>query len=45
MNMNTLVKQTLEAAQQITGKGADDVETQEIAFKLACAAMAKEAAK
>ena len=45
MNMNTLVKQALESAQRITGKGADDAETQEIAFKLACVAAAEEAAK
>lgn len=41
MNMNELAKQTMEAAMNITGKPASDVETQEIAFKLACAAMAK----
>ena len=45
MNMDTLVKQTLEAAAKITGKGFEDEETQSIAFKLACAAMAEEAAK
>ena len=43
--MNTLVKQSLEAAAKITGKGADDKETQEIAFKLSCAAMAEELSK
>ena len=42
MNMNELVKQSIEAAMQITGKCANDTETQEIAFKLSCAAMAKE---
>lgn len=45
MNMDTLVKQTLEAASKITGKSIEDKETQEIAFKLACAAMAEEAAR
>ena len=42
MSMDILVKQTLEAASKITGKGFEDKETQNIAFKLACAAMAKE---
>lgn len=42
MNMNELVKQSIEAAMKITGKCANDTETQEIAFKLSCAAMAKE---
>jgi len=45
MNMDILVKQTLEAASKITGKGVEDKETQSVAFKLACAAMAEEAAK
>ena len=42
MNMQILAKQTLEAAMIITGTDGKDAETQEIAFKLACAAMAKE---
>jgi len=42
MNMNELVKQSIEAAMKITGKCANDTETQEIAFKLSCAIMAKE---
>lgn len=41
MNMNELVAQTLAAVSLITGKGFNDTETQEIAFKLACAAMVK----
>ena len=45
MNMDTLVKQSLEAASKITGKGPEDKETQEIAFKLSCAAMAEELSK
>lgn len=45
MNMDTLVKQSLEAASKITGKPTTDAETQEIGFKLACAAMAEEAAR
>lgn len=45
MNMNTLVTQSLEAASKITGKSITDTETQDIAFKLACAAMAEEAAR
>ena len=44
MNMNTLVKQSIEAAMLITGKDGKDAETQEIAFKLACAIMAQEVA-
>ena len=42
MNMNELVKQSMEAAMKITGKPATDAETQELAFKLSCAVMAKE---
>ena len=42
MNMNELVKQSMEAAMKITGKDARDAETQEIAFKLSCAMMAQE---
>jgi len=42
MNMDTLVRQSLEAASKITGKGYDDEETQAIAFRLSCVAMAKE---
>lgn len=45
MNMTILVKQSMEAAMSITGKGFNDKETQEVAFKLACAMMAEEAAK
>ena len=41
MDMDQLVKQTMEAAMLITGKDVNDKETQEIAFKIACAAMAK----
>lgn len=44
MNMNELVKQSLEAAKSITGKGYSDAHTQEVAFMMACAAMAKEKA-
>jgi hypothetical protein len=44
MNLNTLTKQALEAASNITGKGFEDKETQEVAFKLACAMMAEEMA-
>ncbi len=40
--MQVLEKQTLEAAMIITGTDGKDSETQEIAFKLACAAMAEE---
>ena len=42
MNMDTLVKQSIEAAIKITGKTESDKETQAIAFKLACAVMAQE---
>jgi hypothetical protein len=45
MNMDKFTKQALEAAEQITGKPMTDTETQEIAFKLACAMMAEEAAR
>ncbi len=45
MNFDTFTKQALQAASSITGKGFDDKETQDIAFKLACAMMAEEAAK
>jgi hypothetical protein len=45
MNMDTLAKQSIEAAMLITGTDGKDQETQEIAFKLACAMMAEEAAK
>lgn len=44
MNMNELAKQSLEAAMEITGTDGKDQHTQEIAFKLACAAMAEEMA-
>lgn len=44
MNMNTLVKQSMEAAMKITGTDGKDKHTQEVAFKLACAAMAQEVA-
>lgn len=42
MNMDTLARQSLCAARKITGTDGTDTHTQEIAFKLACAAMAKE---
>lgn len=49
MNMNELVKQSLEAAAEIVGISFEQAiaspEAQEIAFKLSCAAMAQEAAK
>lgn len=45
MNMNTLTRQALEAAMKITGTNGKDEHTHEIAFKLACAAMAEELAK
>lgn len=44
MNLDTLAKQSLEAAMLITGTDGKDAHTQEIAFKLACAAMAEEMA-
>ena len=44
MNMDILVKQSVEAAISITGKPATDKETQQVAFQLACAAMAEQAA-
>ena len=44
MNLDTLAKQSLEAAMLITGTDGKDSHTQEIAFKLACAAMAEEMA-
>lgn len=44
MNMDLLVKQSMEAAIKITGTNEKDEHTQEIAFKLACVAMAKETA-
>ena len=45
MTMDALAKQSIEAAMLITGTNGKDQETQEIAFKLACAMMAEEAAK
>lgn len=45
MNFDIFTKQALQAASKITGKGANDKETQDIAFKLACAMMAEGAAK
>jgi len=42
MNLDLLAKQALEAASKITEKRCDDKHTQVIAFKLACASMAKE---
>jgi hypothetical protein len=45
MNMDTLTKQSLEAASSITGLPFSDEHTQEVAFKLACAMVAEEAAK
>lgn len=44
MNMDLLVKQSMEAAIEITGTDGKDEHTQEVAFKLACVAMAKEMA-
>ena len=44
MNINTLVEQALESAKIITGTDGKDKETQEIAFKLSCLAMAEEKA-
>ena len=44
MNFDLFVKQALKAAEEITNKPATDEETQNIAFKLACAMMAGEAA-
>ena len=41
MNMDTLAKQAIEAAMEITGTDGKDKETQEIAFKLACAIAAE----
>lgn len=43
MTMDILVAQSLEQAIELTGKGKEDKETQAVAFKLACAAMAIEA--
>ena len=45
MSMDILAKQSIEAAMLITGTNGKDEETQSIAFKLACAMMAEEAAK
>lgn len=45
MNMNTLAKQALEAAMKITGTDGRDEHTQAVAFKLACAIAAQNAAK
>lgn len=45
MNMDTLTKQALEQAIEITGKPATDKETQNVAFHLACAVMAQYAAE
>ena len=45
MNFDLFVKQSLEEAAKVTGKSINDSETQEIAFKLACAAMAQEKAQ
>lgn len=45
MNMDILAKQSIEAAMEITGTDGKDKETQEIAFKLACAIMAEEKLK
>ncbi len=44
MNMDTLAKQSLEAAMLITGTDGKDEHTQEIAFKLACMAASSDAA-
>lgn len=44
MNMDKFAKQSIEAAMLITGTDGKDQETQDIAFKIACAAMAKELA-
>ena len=45
MKIDTLTKQALESAKSITGKDTSDKETQDVAFKLACLAMAEEKAK
>ena len=45
MDIQTLIQQCLEAAEKITNKPAEDTETQDIAFKLACATMAQEHSK
>lgn len=45
MNMDTLTKQALEQAIEITGKPVTDKETQNVAFHLACAIMAQYAAE
>ena len=44
MNMNQLAAQSLETASKLTNKPITDKETQEIAFKLACAMVAEELA-
>lgn len=44
MNMDKFTKQALESAEKLTGKPMTDIETQEVAFKLACAMMAEELA-
>ena len=44
MNFDKFTKQALQAAASITGKNFKDKETQDIAFKLACAMMAGELA-
>ena len=48
MNMNELVKQSLETAAEIMGISFDEAvnspEAQEMAFKLSCVAMAEQAA-
>jgi hypothetical protein len=44
MNFDIFVQQALTAAEEITKKPATDEETQNIAFKLACAMMAEEVA-
>ena len=41
MTMDILAKQAIEQAMSITGKSAEDEETQEVAFHLACAVMAQ----
>ncbi|MEI8659405.1 hypothetical protein [Vibrio sp. Hal054] len=45
MTLDLLAKQSLEAAMSITGADAKDPHTQNVAFDLACVAMAEEVAK
>jgi len=43
MNMDILVKQSIEEARFITSKDASDKETQKVALKIACATMVRSA--